>query len=255
MRVLEQITSSLVEASGMMKRLHPETDKALPRLLDDIEALGLRRSHFAQTQDLKHMWLNMFLNVVSSQSGVGTARAILDGRAEVDSIEISPEIRWRLLTILSRHGAPDIAKLLEEELSRDPSDFGERRALSVRAAAPDAAVKERWLAELQNPQSTTGLARQRAIMAELFPASQTDLQLGLLDKILGALPEMSRSVDPYFLSSYTTSLLQPMCRSESTALMQAALDDYAGQLNPTTLRFLREAHQADMACLSIRAAQ
>lgn len=255
MRVLEQITSSLAETAGMMKRLRPETDKALPRLLDDIEALGLRRSHFAQTQDLKHMWLNMFLNVVSSNSGIGTARAILDGRAEVDGIEISPEIRWRLLTILSRHGAPDIAKLLEEELSRDPSDFGARWALSVRAAAPNVAVKERWLSELQNPQSTTGLARQRAIMAELFPASQTDIQLGLLDKILNALPEMSRSVDPYFLASYTTSLLQPMCRSESTALMQAALNDYAEQLNPTTLRFLREAHQADMACLSIRDAQ
>jgi len=239
----------------MMKRLRPETDKALPRLLDAIEALGLRRAHFAQTQDLKHMWLNMFLNVVSSDTGIGTARAILDGRAEIDGIDISPEIRWRLLTILSRHGAPDISKLLEEELSRDPSDFAERRALSVRAAAPDAAVKERWLAELQNPQSTTGLARQRAVMAELFPATQTDLQLGLLDKILSALPEMSRNVDRYFLSSYTFSLLQPMCQPQSTALMQAALDNYAEQLNPTTLRFLREAHQADKSCLSLRATQ
>ena len=84
MRVLEQIASSLAEAAGMMKRLRPETDKALPRLLDDIEALGLRRSHFAQTHDLKHMWLNMFLNVVSSNAGVGTARALLDCRAEID---------------------------------------------------------------------------------------------------------------------------------------------------------------------------
>jgi aminopeptidase N len=255
MRVLEQITSSLVEAAQMMERLRPETDKALPRLLDDIEALGLRRAHFAATQDLKHMWLNMYLNVVSSEAGLGTTRAILDGRAEIDGIEISPEIRWRLLTILGRHGAPDIAKLLEEELSRDPSDFAERRALSVHAAIPDLSIKERWLTELQNPRSTTGLARQRAVMAQLFPATQTDLQLGLLQKILGALPELSQSADPYFLSSYTFSLLQPMCRPESAALMQAALDDNADQLNPTALRFLREAHQADVECLSIRGAQ
>ena len=234
MRVLEQIASSLAEAAGMMKRLRPETDKALPRLLDDIEALGLRRSHFAQTHDLKHMWLNMFLNVVSSNAGVGTARALLDGRAEIDGIEISPEIRWRLLTILSRHGAPDIAKLLEEELSRDPSDFGARSALSVRAAVPDAAVKERWLAELQNPQSTTSLARQRAVMHELFPANQTNLQLEVLPIILGALPQMSAYADPYFMRTYTESLLTPMCQPESTAqLKSAALDNYAGQLNPT----------------------
>jgi aminopeptidase N len=255
MRVLEQITSSLVEAAGMMQRLRPETDRALPPLLDEIESLGLRRSHFAETQDLKRMWLNMFLNVVSSDTGLGTTRAILVGKAEIDGIEISPDIRWRLLTILSRHGAPDTLELLEAELSRDPSDFGERQALSVRAATPDAAVKERWLTELQNPRSTTGLARQRAVMAQLFPATQTDLQLGLLDNILGALPEMSRNVDRYFLASYTFSLLQPMCQPRSTALMRAALDDYAEQLNPTTLRFLREAHQADEACLSLRATQ
>jgi len=243
----------------MMKRLRPETDKALPRLLDDIESLGLRRSHFAQTQDLKYMWLNMFLNVVSSNAGLGTARALLDGKAEIDGIEISPEIRWTLLTILSRHGAPDIAKLLEEELSRDPSDFGARRALrralSVRAAVPDAAVKERWITELQNPQSTTSLARQRAVMHELFPANQTNLQLEILPIILGALPQMSPYADPYFMRTYTESLLTPMCRPESNALLKSAVDDYAGQLNPTALRFLREAHQADVECLSIRAAQ
>jgi len=255
MRVLEQITSSIVEAAGMMKRLRPETDDALPRLIDDIEAFGLRRSHFAQTQDLKHMWLNMFLNVVSSNAGLGTARAILDGKAEIDGIEISPEIRWRLLTILSGHGANDIAELLERELSRDPSDFGARRALSVRAAVPDAAVKERWLTELQNPQSTTGLARQRAVMRELFPANQTNLQLEILPIILGALPQMSAYADLSFMRTYTESLLTPMCRPESNAQLKSAVDDYAGQLNPTALRFLREAHQADKSCLSLRATQ
>lgn len=255
MRVLEQITSSLVQAAGMMKRLRPETDKALPRLLDDIETLGLRRSHFAQTQDLKHMWLNMFLNVVSSDAGVGTARALLVGTAEIDGIEMSPEIRWRLLTILSRHGVPDIAKLLEEELSRDPSDFGARRALSVRAAVPNAAVKERWVGELQDPQSAIGLARQRAIMYELFPATQTNLQLDILPVILGALPQMSTYADPYFMRSYTESLLTPMCQPDSNAQLKSAVDDYADKLNPTASRFLREAHQADVECQSIRAAQ
>jgi aminopeptidase N len=255
MRVLEQITSSIVEAAGMMKRLRPETDDALPRLIDDIEALGLRRSHFAQTQDLKHMWLNMFLNVVSSNAGIGTARALLDGKAEIDGIEISPEIRWRLLTILSGHGASDIAELLEKELSRDSSDLGVRSALSVRAAVPDAAVKERWVRELQDPQSAIGLARQRAIMHELFPANQTNLQLEVLPIILGALPQMSPYADPYFMRTYTESLLTPMCRPESNAHLKSAVDDYAGQLNPTALRFLREAHQADVECLSIRAAQ
>ena len=255
MRVLEQMTASVVEAVNLMQRLRPETDAALMHLVPQIEELSLRQSHFAEARDIKYLWLNTFLGVVSSHAGLGTTRALLDGEAEIEGVDISPEIRWRLLTILSRHDAVDIAELLEAENSRDSSDFGERRLLSARAAAPNTAIKERWLDELQNPQSVTGLARQRSVMAELFPATQTNLQLALLDKILGALPELSRNGDPYFLFSYTLSLLQPMCQAESTARMQAALDEYAGQLNPTTLRFLREAHQADAECLSLRGRQ
>jgi hypothetical protein len=65
---------------------------------------------------------------------------------------------------------------------------------------------------------------------------------------------MSREVDPYFLTSYT-GLFTPMCRAESNALMQATLDEVGEQLNPTALRFLREAHQFDVECQALRAAQ
>jgi hypothetical protein len=42
---------------------------------------------------------------------------------------------------------------------------------------------------------------------------------------------------------------------ESNALMQPALDDISGQLTPTALRFVREAHQLDVECGSLREAQ
>jgi aminopeptidase N len=255
LRVLEQITNSIVEAVDLMQRLRPETDEALARLLREIEGLSLRRAQFAETQDLKHMWLNTFLGVVASRAGLGTARALLDGEADIAGVEISPEIRWRLLTILSRNAAVGIAELLEAEEGLDPSDFGTRSLLSTRAALPLESVKAHWLNELQKPESVTGLARQRAVMAELFPSNQTALQLQFLDQILEAMPALSLHGDPYFLSSYARELLTPMCRAESTALMQAALDDYTEQLDATTLRFLREAHQADSECQSLRAMQ
>jgi hypothetical protein len=127
--------------------------------------------------------------------------------------------------------------------------------LTAQAAAPNAANKERWVDELQSPQTITNLAKQRAVMFGLFPATQTDLQLELLTKILSALPQMSRDADPYFLSSYAATMLTPMCRGESNALMQATLDEFGDELNPTALRFLREAHQADAECQALRMAQ
>jgi hypothetical protein len=66
---------------------------------------------------------------------------------------------------------------------------------------------------------------------------------------------MSRDADQYFLTTYATAMLRPMCRSESNALMQATLDEFGDQLNPTALGALREAHQADVECQALRATQ
>ncbi len=254
-RVLEQISASLVEAVDMMQRLRPETDEVLPRLIDDIEQFALRKARLAETQDVKQLWFDIFLQVVSSEAGLATARALFDGAVDIDGIEISPEIRWWILTILSRHDAKDVAELFAAEIERDPSDFGQRGLLSAQAAAPDLANKEKWVTELQAPQELTSFARQEAVIFNLFPATQTEQQLQVLEKILGSLPEMSKDADSYFLTSYATALLAPMCRPESSALMQATLDEYGDQLNPTATRFLREAHQADVECHALRAAQ
>jgi len=254
-RVVQQISTSVAEAIAMMQRLRPETDEALARLIPEIEEQSLRRSHFAEAQDLKRIWLNTYLRVVSSTAGLGTARALLDGKAEIDGIEISADIRWTLLTILSSHGVNGTDALLEAESILDPSDSGTKSLITALVARPAAAVKAHWLDELQNPQSITSLAQQRAVMTGLFPANQTDLQLGLLGDVLDVLPKLSGVADPYFLSSYVSVLLTPMCRPETTALMQAALDEFAGRLDNTALRFLREAHQADDECSMLRGMQ
>jgi len=254
-RVLQQIAGSIAEAVDLMERLRPETDAALARLLPGIEALALERARSGEARDRKLLWLNTFLDVVSTPAGLATARALLDGEEHIAGIDLSPAIRWRLLIALSRNGAAGMAGRLVVGQERDPSDFGKKSLLSARAAMPVEAVKERWLAELRSPHSVRGLAGQRAVMSELFPASQTDLQLRLLDEILGALPELSRERDAYFLSSYTQALLTPMCRPESVAKIEATLDTDGDRLDATTLRFLREAHQADAECLALRAAQ
>jgi aminopeptidase N len=254
-RVVQQITSTIVGATDLMRRLRPETDGALARLLPEIERTSLRQAQTAALPDLKHLWFDAFLGTASSESGIDTVRALLDGNAEIDDIDISPEIRWRLLRVLSSAGADDAQARLDAEQSRDRSDFARKQWLSARAAVPDSAAKTAALEEIQAPESTTGLAEQRAVMGALFPAGQTDLQVPLLDDILAAMPELSRVRSSYFLSSYADMLLTPMCQPESVARMRAALAEFGDQLDPTTLRFLRESEQADRECLALRSRQ
>ena len=258
-RVQQQLSGSIVAAVDAMQRLKPETNAALARLIPMLEELSLEQAGSSATDDLKRTWFNSWLGVVSSEEGLETVRDLLDGSTRVPGIEMSADLRWQLLTILSAAGATGAEEMLALERSSDTSDFGAKSALTAAAARPDPANKAAWLSELQNPETVTGLSRQRAVMAGLFPANQTALQLESLNQVLETLPELSKMADPYFLSSYTSVLLTPMCRSESVAQLQSALDDSmnrrADRLNSTALRFLREAHQADRECLALRAVQ
>jgi hypothetical protein len=251
-RVQQQISASLVFAVDTMKRLRPEMDEALATLLPQLEQMALDQAASGSSDDLKRTGFSTFLDLVGSERGLETVRKLLDGSTAIPGIGISPEVRWRLLTILSATGAEDIDELLAREREADQSDYGAKSALKVAAGQRNLQEKRRWLQELQKPKTVTGLARQRAVMAGLFPPEQTDLQLELLGEILGALPELSRTTDHYFLSSYASVLLTPMCRPESVAMMQAAIEEQADRLNSTAMRFLREAHQADRECLALR---
>jgi aminopeptidase N len=254
-RVLAQVTGTLTASVHMLQRLRPDTNQELPRLLDDVEVMGLKQAHFAPTQDLKRHWFDLFLSVASSPAALGTSRALIDGRTDVEGLAMSQDLRWQLLTILSKGNAPGVPDLLLAEIAKDPSDLGQRSLLTAQAAAPDFANKERWVDELQSPATITNFSRQRAVVAQLFPATQTALQLQLLTRILSALPQMSRDADTYFLTSYTSALLRPMCTTESSALMQATLDEFGEELHPTVLKYLREAHQADVECETLRTVQ
>lgn len=254
-RVLQQASDSIIATIDLMRRLSPETDAALAFLIPKLQEQSLRHTTFESDNDLKLIWFKTFVGIASNEAGLGTVRALLDGEAEIDGLVISADYRWQLLQILSRYGAADIGELLEAESAIDTSDFGAKNALTADAATPDPAVKAKWLSELQTPENLTGLSRQRAIMDGLFPANQTAIQLQSLDQVLDALPALSETTDPYFMSSYASTLLTPMCVDESVAKMQQTLDAHAEDLSSTALRFLREAHQADRECLALRSAQ
>ncbi len=254
-RIQQQITSSVVSIVGLMQRLRPDTDADLALYLPELEAASLRHISAAENIDLKREWFTAFLGIVSTDAGLQTVRELLDGTREISGVPISPDMRWYLLTILSVHDADDIDEMLAAESEMDDSDFGVKSLLTATAARPDKTAKQKFLSDLQGSETLTGLAKQRAVMAGLFPSNQTAIQLELLGQVLDTLPELSRTRDPYFLSSYTAALLSPMCLPESNARLQQALVDYADRLNSTSLRFLREALQADQECLALRSLQ
>jgi aminopeptidase N len=251
LRVLAHLIQSLESSVRTLERLAPESDRVLDRIGPTLESLSWERAQEETDGDKVRLWFDLFVAVSNSDESLSRMGRLLSGEASIPKLPMSQDLRWDLLAALSAKGAGDISTLIAEEEKRDGSDKGRKKAIAAQAVQPDTAVKSRWFEELLNPDSPLGLARQRSAMASLYPSNQTELQLRNLQEILDALPMLSKTRDPYFLSSFTADLLRPMGREESVAAMTRALDD-SDALNSTTLRFLREALQADREYLALR---
>jgi aminopeptidase N len=80
-------------------------------------------------------------SLASSPSDLALLSGLLDGSAYMDGLVVDTELRWRLLHRLVSQGAAGPAEI-DAELRRDPTDAGERRAATCRAAIPEPAAKE-----------------------------------------------------------------------------------------------------------------
>jgi aminopeptidase N len=254
-RIQQQISTSVIEVVNLMQRLRPETDAALASHLPLLEEAFLQQASADVSSDVKRIGLETYLGVVGTESGLTSLQDLLDGSQQIPGLPITADLRWQILIRLAAHGQFNTDALLAAESAADNSDFGQKSLLRAQAARPDGINKSIWLGELQSPESLVGMSRQRAVLAGLFPANQTDLQQQALDGILQSLPVMSNQIDPYFMTSYVQGLLQPMCQPETVQMMQQALDETSEDLDSTALRFLREAHQADAECLALRTLQ
>ncbi len=251
LRVLAQLTRSIENVVHTLERLTPDSAEALQRVRTSVMKLSWDRAQEETDPDKVRLWFDLYVVAAHGEANLSRLRGLLRGNVSIPALAMSQDLRWKIVLALSAKGDPDAARRIADEKQRDGSDLGQKMALAADAAQPDPDVKRRWIDELLDDGSRLGLARQRFVMESLFPANQTELQRAALRRILAALPELSRTRDPYFLSSFVSKLLLPMGHDESVAAMSETLEN-SGTLDSTTLRFLREAHQADEECLALR---
>jgi aminopeptidase N len=135
------LQTTVRQASAAARRF---TDPAWrPAGIGGFMAPGLRRlAEQAQPgSDRQLAYLQAFAGVATEPGDLAMLAGLLDGSVHLDGLEVDTELRWRLLQRLVSQGAAGRAEI-DAELDRDPTDAGERRAATCRAAIPDAAAKE-----------------------------------------------------------------------------------------------------------------
>ena len=132
-----------------------------------------RMSRAQPGSDVQLVWTFTFINAARSLTDVGWVRGLLDGTTQPEGLVIDFDVRWRAVIALATIGAADEA-LIAQELERDPTDEGERRAVAARAAMPEVSAKQRaWEAVVHG--GAASLQVKRAIAGAFHFVDQQDL--------------------------------------------------------------------------------
>ncbi len=250
-RILIQLAATIEEAMAYLWRLPADTEPARSAALDRIEAFVAERVRIADPgSDLEKLWVDTFLRVAHGPAAAEEIAAwLLAERAT--RVSLDQDRRWSAVIALNAIGDARGDELRHQELEADPSDNGRRQAMAADAARPLGESKRAWLQQILDPDSELSLARRRAVIGALFPASQYGLQETLAADIIASLPVVGKQHEDAFLLSYGT-LIPRLCRPESVARLEQAIEEYQ-DINPVLLRALRVAHQEDARCLAMAA--
>ncbi len=116
-------------------------DSGIELMASSLRSLLLRAD---AGSDHQLAYARAFAGVATSGSDLELLAGLLSGATVLDGLVVDTDLRWTLLRRLVSRGAFGAAEI-DLELTRDPTDAGERHAATCRAAVPSEAVKrETW---------------------------------------------------------------------------------------------------------------
>ncbi|HWH32858.1 MAG TPA: aminopeptidase N [Egibacteraceae bacterium] len=179
LQVLLRHASTATDAYG-----RPDNRHAMHALLADVARRELERAE--PGSDFQLQWARTLADNCVRPEDQAFLLALLSGAESIRGLDIDTELRWHFLVDLASEGAADEGAIAAE-LERDPTDIGQRRAATARAARPDAdAKKEAWAALVER--RDVSLARMRALVGGFHQVGQDALLRPYVQRYVDALP-------------------------------------------------------------------
>jgi len=198
---------------------------------------------------MQRRWFNSFLTFAHTKSALDNLYKLLTGQYSLEGLAINQDIRWDIITQLSRYNHPKAAALITKELLLDNSDTGQKSAIYARVIAPKSKVKTNWLAKIQQQNSNIGFSKLRTAMSALYPSEQNNFSEKTAKQRIESLTEIDNANGPVFMRSYN-DLIPATCSEVSVTRLATAIKELT-TLSASTKRSLLIKHQEDQRCLMI----
>jgi aminopeptidase N len=186
--------------------------------------------------DLQLAFVRGLAAVATSEEALDLLAGLLDGSATLEGLAVDTDLRWELLTGLTRAGRADDAAV-DLELSHDNTISGQELAAAAHAAMPIAAAKERaWELAMsdQTPNET-----MRSIAIAFQQPGQADVLAPYVDRYLDAASTLWEDRGVFHASTVLTAMFPRELATETTRDKVAAWLA-SSKANPAARRFVSE---------------
>jgi len=245
--ILGKLTGSMhyLDEMGVSNAWTQQTRKALEDMAWNSALASKGDDNF------QRRWFGAYLQLATSQPALERLASILDGKTAVDGLTINQDLRWQIISHLSRYNYPGSAELVKTEQERDKSDSGQAAALASTVVRPDPAVKTEWLATIADAKTKLPFSKVRTAMFSLYPAEQVALSEQSAVQRLAQLPVLDKTAGPVFMRAYAPSMIPTGCSATSVKRLSDAATTMT-DLSAGTRRALVDKLEEDERCVAIK---
>ncbi|WP_119977634.1 aminopeptidase N [Shewanella algidipiscicola] len=254
-QVLQPLLSQLRQAKALLEQMSPNRQHYSQRAMRALEQMSLRLTMSRQAMpEIQHLWLEAYIDFALSHQAKQHLSALLNGTEWLTGVELTPTLRWAMVIHLNRYDAIGAQRLLQQEKLRDSSPQAQMLALSAEVAQPIAAQKRQWFERIQRHNADADsqmLAKLLRIMPHLYPSEQKALSQATAEQRLNELAQLDKRNSARFMQAYNQYLLPQECSYASVARLSRLLNSEP-DLSPVTLRGVKQAIEAEQACITIQ---
>jgi len=246
-QILGQISSAKIYLNKGLGNQHAYVKNIMQQLEEITWQSTLYNS---DNKNMQRRWFNSYLKFAHTNSALDNLYKLLKGQHSLEGLTISQDIRWDIITQLSRFQHAKAAELISQELTTDNSDTGQKSAIYAQVIAPNAKVKTDWLAKIQQKNNDIGFSKLRTAMSALYPSEQNSFSEQSATQFMLSLTEIDKTNGPVFMRSYN-HLIPATCSKVSVARLTTAINELT-KLSVGTKRSLLIKQQEDQRCLLIK---
>ncbi|WP_153915046.1 aminopeptidase N [Shewanella sp. TC10] len=247
--ILGQVIQNLKQAQQYLNSMAPNHQAYASKVSKALTQMSLRMAmQHHDNADFQRRWFDSYVSLASSQHALDHLADLLEGNATIRGLNISQDLRWKIIIKLNQYDYPQSGLIAIEEKHRDLSDSGQKSAFAAEVIRPQAQLKRQWLHTIEHD-TNLPFSKLRVAMNYLYPSEQKLLSAATAEQRLANIAEVDKK-GPVFMRAYNRRLIPTACTNASIEAINEVLNTETG-LSQMTRRALLETRQKEQGCVKM----